>query len=138
MKKIFLSFLVFAALSATAQEQITTAEVTGVAPVAKSATKADKDAAKVKKEADLMEAFTKAKLSADEQKKARAVLDDSNEKTKPIKADASLSEDDKKEKLDAIYAERNEQLKTVMGNDKYKAFKATQKAQKEAAMAAGQ
>ncbi len=137
MKKIFVSLLVSISLFATTQAQTATANADGTS-AGKTLSKEEKEAAKTKKEADLVDAFTKAGLSADEQKKVRAVLDESNEKTKPIKADASLSDDAKKEKLDAIYKERNEQLKTVMGNEKYKAFKAAQKAQKEAALAAGQ
>ena len=132
MKKIFISMLVAISLFATASAQ-TPSTSADVSADKKAMTKADKEAAKVKKEADLTEAFAKAGATADEQKKARAVLDASNDQTKPIKADATLSEDEKKEKLDAIYKERNEQLKTILGNEKYKAFKAAQKAQKEAA-----
>ncbi len=105
---------------------------TATAPVAQKITKAEREAAKVKKEADLVEAFTKAGLSADEQLKARAAMEASNEQSKPIKADASLADDVKKEKLDAINKQRNDNLKTIMGADKYKIFKAVQKAQKEA------
>lgn len=137
MKKIIVSLLVAVAIFGTAQAQ-TTSATTDVISDKKPMSKAEKEAAKEKKEADLMEAFTKAGLNSDEQKKTRAALDESNEKTKPVKADASLGDDIKKEKLDAIYAERNEQLKTIMGAAKYKVFKATQKAQKDAAIAAGQ
>jgi hypothetical protein len=108
---------------------------TTIEPAVKTMTKEEKIAAKAKKEADLVEAFTKAELSADEQLKCRAVLEASNEQTKPIKADASLSEDAKKAKLDAVYKERNDNLKAIMGDAKFKIFKATQKAQKEAAKA---
>jgi hypothetical protein len=104
-------------------------------PAVKTMTKEEKSAAKAKKEADLVEAFTKADLSTDEQLKCRAVLEASNEQTKPIKADASLSDDAKKAKLDAVYKERNESLKAIMGDAKFKIFKAMQKAQKEAAKA---
>ena len=129
MKTFLLATLLSACVFTTVHAQNATATD------AKTMTKAEKDAAKAKKEADLVEAFTKAGLTADEQSKSRAVLDASNDQTKPIKADASLSDDDRKEKLDAIYKERNDKLKVIMGNDKYKLFKATQKAQKEAAAA---
>ncbi|MCY7292700.1 MAG: hypothetical protein LH615_11035 [Ferruginibacter sp.] len=105
---------------------------TSMAPSNKTMTKQEKVAAKAKKEADLLEAFTKAGLTADEQQKARAALEESNEKIKSIKADASLSDEDKKTKMNAIYKERNNNLKTMMGEATYKVFKATQKAQKEA------
>jgi hypothetical protein len=126
MKTLLLATLLSAAVCNTAY-----AQTTGV-PATNTMTKAEKDAAKAKKEADLVEAFTKAELTADEQAKCRAVLNESNEKTKPVKADATLSEDAKKEKLEAIYKERNDSLKAIMGDAKYKVFKATQKAQKEA------
>ncbi len=137
MKKIFVSLLVAASIFATAQAQ-TSATIPDATQDKSAMTRADKEGTKAKKEADLMEAFTKAGLTTAEQEKARAILTEFNDKTKPIKADASLSEDDKKAKLDAIYQERNEQLKAAMGADKYKAFKAAQKAQKEAAKPAAQ
>jgi hypothetical protein len=124
------TFLLATLLTATV---FTTHAQTATTPATKTLTKAEKDAAKAKKEADLVEAFTKAGLSDDQQLKSRAALEASNELSKPIKADASLAEDVKKAKLDAIVKDRNDKLKTIMGDDKYKIFKATQKAQKEAA-----
>lgn len=135
MKTFMLAVLLTASVCTTNAQTATgqTANAqTDIAPVAQKMTKAEREAAKVKKEADLVEAFTKAGLSADEQLKARAALEASNEQAKPIKADASLADDVKKEKLDAIYKQRNDNLKTIMGADKYKIFKAVQKAQKEA------
>lgn len=127
MKPIFLAIFFAAAIFNTADAQ------TAATTTATTMTKAEKEAAKAKKETDLVEAFNKAGLGADEQLKCRSILDASNEQTKPVKADTSLSDDAKKEKLDAIYKERNDNLKAIMGNDRYKIFKATQKAQKEAA-----
>ncbi len=124
------TFLLATILTATV---FTTHAQTATQPTTKTMTKAEKDAAKAKKEADLMEAFTKAGLSDDQQLQCRAAMDASSELSKPIKADASLAEDVKKAKLDAIVKDRNDKLKTIMGDDKYKIFKATQKAQKEAA-----
>ena len=126
MKKILL-----ATLFATAIFNTTIAQTT-IASVAKAMTKEEKDAAKAKKESDLVEAFTKAGFTADEQIKYRAEVEAGNAKMRPIKADASLSEEDKKTKTDAINKERNDNLKTMLGEAKYKLFKATQKAQKEA------
>ncbi len=127
MKKLLLATLIATAVAGTTQ-----AQNDNPATMSKSASKAEKDAAKAKKEADLAEAFTKAELSADQQTQCRAILTASNDQTKPIKADATLTEEAKKEKLEAIYKERNDKLKAVMGDAKYKVFKATQKAQKEA------
>ena len=135
MKKIFICLLVSISVFANAQAQSATATTDANTAAKKTMTKADKEAAKAKKEADLVEAFTKAGLTSAEQDKARAVLAEFNDKTKPVKDDAGLSEDERKAKLDDIYKERNEQLKIVMGDAKYKLFKAAQKAQKEAAAA---
>ncbi len=132
MKKLLLAAVVAGAMFTNASAQ--TAPATPMPQMSK----ADKDAAKAKKEADLVEAFTKAGVTADEQTKCRAAMDASNDKARPIKTDATLSDDDKKAKLEAIYKERNDALKAIMGDAKYKIFKATQKAQKEAAPAMGQ
>jgi len=131
MKKLLLATLIATAVAGTTQAQNDNPPTFSKA----SASKTDKDAAKAKKEADLVDAFTKAELSADQQAQCRAILTASNDQTKPVKADAALTEEAKKEKLEAIYKERNDKLKAVMGDAKYKVFKATQKAQKEAAAA---
>lgn len=133
MKTILLATLLATAVFNTASAQTAVAAETPATAAAKTMTKAEKEAAKAKKEADLLEAFTKAGVTADEQLKYKAAVDASNEKTKPIKADASLSDADKKTKVDAIGKERNDNIKALFGEAKYKLFKATQKAQKEAA-----
>jgi len=127
-----MKYFLIATFFATAVFNTVSAQ-TAIEPAAKTMTKEEKVVAKAKKEADLQDAFNKAGLTADEQVKSKAALDESNEQTKPIKADASLSDDDKKAKMDVIYKDRNESLKGIMGDAKYKVFKATQKAQKEAA-----
>jgi hypothetical protein len=134
---ITLKIFLLATLLTVTLSNITNAQTAPVStePAAKTMTKAEKEAAKAKKEADLVEAFSKAGLTADEQIKCRAVLDASNEQTKPIKADAALSSEEKKAKLDVIYKERNNSLKVIMGDAKFKIFKATQKVQKEASKA---
>ncbi len=116
-----------------AHAQTTPADPGAISKEEKAAAKAEKQAAKDKKEADLVDAFKKGGLSSSEQVKARTILDAANEKTKPIKADDMMNDAEKKEKLDAIYHDRNEELKALLGKDKYKAFKDAQKAQKEAA-----
>lgn len=132
MKKIFIMMLAGIFAFGGAQAQTKDASVGAISKEEKAAAKEVKQAAKDKKEADLVSAFKKAGLSSAEQIKARAILDASNEKTKPIKADDSLSDEAKKEKLDAIYHDRNEEMKALLGKEKYKAFKDEQKAQKEA------
>lgn len=130
MKKLLLATL-FATGITVAQAQTT------ATPAPQSMTKAEKDAAKAKKQAQLQEAFDKAGLSAPEQMKCRDVFESINLQTKPIKVDASLTDDEKKARLDELYKVRNENLKAVMGEERYKLFKAAQKAQKEASGQAG-
>lgn len=127
IKKFLLAVVFTAAVFTAANAQVMATTET------KTMTKEEKAAAKAKKEAELNEAFTKAGLTDEEQLKSRAALDESNEKSKVVKADAALTADDKKAKLDAVNKERNDNMKTIMGDAKYKIFKATQKAQKEAA-----
>lgn len=105
------------------------------APQEKTASKEDKAAAKAKKENDLLEAFKTAGVTEAEQLKVRAIMDENSAFGKTLKADASLSEEDKKAKNKEYYNVSNGKLKEILGANKYKAFKDIQKAQKEAAKA---
>jgi hypothetical protein len=131
MKKLFVTMFALAAITTASQAQ--EAKTTAQPPVKKEASKAEKEAAKAKKEADLVEAFKKADLTDEQQKKAREVLDAANEKSKAIKADSKLTDEEKKAKAEEVKKEKNEKLKEAMGEFKYKAFTQAQKAQKEAA-----
>jgi hypothetical protein len=102
------------------------------APQEKTMSKEDKAAAKAKKEADLQEAFNKAGLTADEQQKTKTILEETSALNKTVKADATLTDDQKMEKAKDNTKARDAKLKDLLG-DKYKVLKDTQKAQKEAA-----
>ena len=99
----------------------------------KTMSEQQKNAANAKKEANLLEAFNKAGLTDAEQLNCKALINASAEKIADIKADALLSEDDKKTAIAAIYVERNDQLQSIMGDAKYKVFKATQIEQRQSA-----
>jgi hypothetical protein len=88
---------------------------------------------KEQKEAQLLEAFKKADLTEEQQKKAREIMDAAGDKAKAIKTDAKLGEDEKKMKFDEINKDKNDKLKEAMGEVKYKAFQQARKYQKEAA-----
>ena len=105
------------------------------APQEKTASKEDKAAAKAKKEADLLEAFKTAGVTEDEQQKVRTIMDESSAFGKALKADASLSEEEKTAKSKEYGKAKDGRLKELLGAEKYKAFKDVQKAQKEAAKA---
>ena len=121
---IFAACLSFTA--AVAQEK------TSAAPQEKTMSKEDKAAAKAKKEADLQEAYKTAGLSADEQQKVRAIMEEGNAYKKTLKADTSLSEDDIKAKSKEYGKASDAKVKELLGETKYKALKDKQKAQKEA------
>jgi hypothetical protein len=105
------------------------------APQEKTVSKEDKAAAKAKKESDLLDAFKTAGVTEDEQQKVRAIMEESSAFGKALKADASLSEEEKTAKSKEYGKAKDARLKELLGLEKYKAFKDVQKAQKEAAKA---
>ena len=105
------------------------------APQEKTMSKEDKAAAKAKKESDLLEAFKTAGVTDEEQQKVRVIMDENSAFGKTLKADTSLSDEDRKAKNKEYYNVSNGKLKELIGAEKYKAFKDVQKAQKEAAKA---
>jgi len=105
------------------------------APQEKTLSKEEKAAAKAKKEADLKEAFKTAGLSEDEQQKYRAIMEESSAFGKALKADATLSDEEKAAKSKEYGKAKDGRLKELLGSEKYKALKEVQKAQKEAAKA---
>jgi hypothetical protein len=130
MKKLFVTMFALAAITTATQAQEGKA---APQPPKKEYTKAEKEAMKAKKEADLVEAFKRADLTDEQQKKAREVLDATNEKSKAVKTDLKLTDEEKKAKSEELKKEKNEKLKEVMGEFKYKAFTQAQKVQREAA-----
>lgn len=129
MKKLLIPIVV-ACLSFTAIEA---QEAGNNAPQEKVMSKQDKEAAKAKKESELMDAFKTADISATEQQKIRDYMSESMASNKMLKADTSLSEDDMKTKYKEISKDREAKIKALVGDAKYKALKDAQKAQKEAA-----
>jgi hypothetical protein len=105
------------------------------APQEKTQSKEDKAAAKAKREADLLEAFKTAGLTDDEQQKYRAIAEESSAFGKALKADATLSDEEKAAKSKEYGKAKDGRLKELLGAEKYKALKEVQKAQKEAAKA---
>ena len=105
------------------------------APQEKTLSKEEKAAAKAKKEADLMEAFKTASLTEVEQQKYRVIMEESSAFGKSLKADATLSDEEKATKSKEYGKAKDGRLKELLGIEKYKAFKEVQKAQKAAAKA---
>ena len=94
-------------------------------------TKEEKAAAKVKKEADLVAAFTELGLTANQQEEVRATLTDAEQKGKDIKNDDALNDTEKAAKKEEVNSAKNEKLKQIMGADKFKLWSAIRKRQKE-------
>lgn len=129
--KHFLTTLCVALLSITAT-------VAQEKPADKPAmSKEEKAAAKAKKEADLQNTFDTAGLTADEQQLVRTSNADRIAYGKTLKADTTLSEEDLKAKGKEFSIAEDAKLKEKLGAQKYKALKDAQKAQREAAKAAG-
>lgn len=106
---------------------------TAVVAQEKTMSKEEKEAAKVKKEADLKAAFTAAEFTAADEELVRTSYTNRSANTKKLKADTSLSEDDVKAKSKEFSTAEDAILKEKLGAPKYKTFKDTQKAQREAA-----
>lgn len=105
------------------------------APQEKTISKEDKAAAKAKKESNLLEAFKSAGVNDEEQQKVRAIMEESSAFGKALKADTSLSDEEKTAKSKEYGKAKDARLKELLGGEKHKAFKDVQKAQKEAAKA---
>ncbi|MFZ4671383.1 MAG: hypothetical protein ACOYLT_05140 [Flavobacterium sp.] len=106
------------------------------APQEKTFSKEERAAAKVKKENELMEAFKTAGLTDDEQQKYRSIMEESSAFGKALKADATLSDEEKAAKSKEYSKAKEGRIKELLGVEKYKALKEIQKSQKEAAKAA--
>lgn len=102
------------------------------APQEQTLSKEEKAAAKAKKDADLQEAFKAAGFTALEEDLVKTSYAKRSANTKLLKADTSLSEEDVKAKSKEFSTAEDDMLKEKIGLNKYKAFKAVQKAQKEA------
>lgn len=111
----------------------------GIAAAQATETKADKKPSKEemqkmkeKQEADLAAAFKEIGLSEEQVQQIKAVMQESNEKSKAIRQDAAISNEDKRAKIQAINEEKNEKIKAIMGEEKFKQFNEIKKKQKAA------
>ena len=134
MKKLFVSMLAMADITTATNAQETKIEKSKPAQE-KKVSKEEKDAMKAKKEADLVEAFKSADFTAEQQTKAREIMDEAAKKGKELKANTTLTEEERKAKNKEISDAKNAKLKELVGEAKFKAFQRVQKMQKEAAKA---
>lgn len=124
MKHLFTTLfaLCLSLTAANAQEN-----ATEKAPQEKIMTKEEKQAAREKKEADLIAAFNEAGLTIEEQQFYRKCAAERSENLKQLKADNSLTAEERKAKVKEIIIASNDKLKNQIGDIKFKALKSAQK-----------
>ncbi len=124
MKHLFTTLfaLCLSLTAANAQEN-----ATEKAPQEKVMTKEEKQAAREKKEADLIAAFNEAGLTIEEQQFYRKCAAERSENLKQLKADNSLTAEERKAKEKEIIIASNDKLKNQIGDIKFKALKSAQK-----------
>ena len=124
MKHLFTTLfaLCLSLTAANAQENATVK-----APQEKVMTKEEKQAAREKKEADLIAAFNEAGLTIEEQQFYRKCATERSENLKQLKADNSLTAEERKAKEKEIIIASNDKLKNQIGDIKFKALKSAQK-----------
>lgn len=130
MKHLFTTvFAVCLSLTAAQAQESATEK----APQEKTMTKEEKQAAREKKEAELLAAFNEAGLTIEEQQFYRKCAVERSENLKQLKADISLSDVERKAKEKEIVIASNDKLKNEIGDIKFKALKSAQKLQRESA-----
>lgn len=124
MKHLFTTLfaLCLSLTAANAQEN-----ATEKAPQEIIMTKEEKQAAREKKEADLIAAFNEAGLTIEEQQFYRKCAAERSENLKQLKADNSLTAEERKAKVKEIIIASNDKLKNQIGDIKFKALKSAQK-----------
>jgi Spy/CpxP family protein refolding chaperone len=99
----------------------------------KQMTKEEKQKMKEKQEADLAAAFKEIGLTDEDIQKVKAVMDETSKKNGEVRKNETMSDDRKKEQMKANNDEKNQKIKEIMGEEKYKQFNAIRKKQKESA-----
>lgn len=126
MKKLFFLFVacfVFAGIAA-AQSMETKSD--------NKPTKEEMQKIREKQEADLAAAFKEIGLTEEQVQQIKAAMQESNEKNKELRQNATLTDEEKRTKIKANNEEKNEKIKAIMGEEKYKQFNEIKKRQKAA------
>lgn len=111
---------------------VTNAQSTEKAPQ----TKEEKAKIKAQKEADLTSALKQLGITEDQENQVRDVLKNADQQSKDLKADATLSDEEKASKKEGIMSDKNQKLKVILGEEKFKTYNSIRKKQREAAEAA--
>lgn len=96
----------------------------------KELTKEEKAALKAKNEADVMQAYKDAELSEAQIASCKAVVAAANQKSNELKKQTALTDDERAAAKKIISDEKNAKMKEIMGEEGYRKYNATRKAQK--------
>ncbi len=96
----------------------------------KELTKEEKAVLKAKNEADVMQAYKDAGLTDAQIASCKEVVNAANQKSNELKKQTSLTDEEKAAAKKIISDEKNAKMKEIMGEDGYRKYNATRKAQK--------
>lgn len=96
----------------------------------KELSKEEKAALKAKNEADVMQAYKDAGLTDAQIASCKEVVTAANQKSNELKKQTSLTDEEKAAAKKIISDEKNAKMKEIMGEDGYRKYNATRKAQK--------
>lgn len=130
MKKL-LSIVCLGCIATLATAQEAKKEIRPASIEQQPISKEQREAMKAKKEADLTEAFKRAEITEEQQKKAREIMADAAAKNKELR-NSNVSEEEKMAKKKVNDETKNTQLKELFGEAKYKVFTKTLKELKDA------
>ncbi len=108
------------------------AQTADVAKTNKATEKQAKQQLKQKQNEELDKALKDAGIAEDKAAQFKETTKLYGTKSTEIRKDASLTEDQRKEKLKALTQEKNAKLSEIVGSDKYKEFNKIRKQQKQA------
>ncbi|HEY6143022.1 MAG TPA: hypothetical protein VIV55_06260 [Flavobacterium sp.] len=90
----------------------------------------EKEAAKAKKEANLLEVFKLVEFTPEEQVKMREFIKESGEYGKELRADPDFTEEEKVMKAKLYAKIKNARIKELLGDERYQKYKDVVNAQK--------
>lgn len=127
MKKLFLAFLSVCLLSFAV-----TAQTDDAAKAAKAAEKEAKAKYKALQTENIESALKQVGATATEITAFKQTSKEASDKSSVVRKNETLSADDKEAQLKEISAEKNEKLKSILGDEKYRAYGKIRREQKPA------
>jgi Spy/CpxP family protein refolding chaperone len=97
----------------------------------KQPTKEEKQKMKEKQEAEIAAAFKEIGLTDEQIQQVKTVMDETSKKNGELRKNETLTDDQKKEQMKANNDEKNQKIKDIMGEEKYRQYNQIRKKQKE-------